>query len=502
MEEQNTRMFLVELLIYLVVFLFLYTLICDLYQVYVKGMPPGPWSLPVIGGMYLLNPKRPHLSLEKLYNKYGRIFSLNMASMGRVVIVMDKDLLNEIMECPHIQDRPSLPVFDLLNLGAEGLGTCRYDKRFMTMTKTFHRGIAKISKSNLETKAMYSYKQLVDVFLKNNNTDSYYPRYDLVRACSAILSSVVYGTDLENLDSEGLKTRINHHYKIMSLINPSKPMNVLPFLWRFPTFRAKLKECTQARDTLFEKTFDEHAEKYNGSIEDVIDILVDFEAKNPEKLDDISRKDMFLSAWTVYMAGCDTSTDSCLWMLLYLSVFPEVQQKMIEEIDKVTGDEEAETESVFEQKHRLNYTRAAILECLRLSSPIALGIPRTANKDLMLGGYNIPQGTTIMTTQWHMHHDENLWPEPFKLKPERFLDQEGQLFSHNHILQKMPFAPFSKGKRPCLGQFVALDLLLLFVTCLLKKATVQLPPGYKPDLSGCVLFNLRPCEFPIQCIER
>jgi hypothetical protein len=74
----------------------LYNAIEDLYLIYVKKLPPGPLSLPVLGGLYLLNPKQPHLSLEKLYRKYGPIFSLRMGTMGRVIIIMDKDLLNEV----------------------------------------------------------------------------------------------------------------------------------------------------------------------------------------------------------------------------------------------------------------------------------------------------------------------------------------------------------------------------------------------------------------------
>ena len=111
-------------------------------------------------------------------------------------------------------------------------------------------------------------------------------------------------------------------------------------------------------------------------------------------------------------------------------------------------------------------------------------------------------GTSLLACQWHIHHDETHWPEPFQLKPERFLDKDGTIFSNYHIFQRMPFIPFSRGKRPCLGQTIALDLLLIYVTLLLKKVQLQLPANYKPDLTGNVLFNLRPNEFPLECTAR
>lgn len=482
------------------VLLALYNAIEDLYLIYVKKLPPGPLSLPVLGGLYLLNPKQPHLSLEKLYRKYGPIFSLRMGTMGRVIIIMDKDLLNEVLESPYIHDRPILPAFEFVNKGASGIGSCAYGKRWMTITKMFHRGLSKISFSDFEMKATHAYEQLLDLLVTNSKCDDYYPRNDMTRACSAIFSTMIYGTESEHLDSEGLKTRIYYHNMIMSILNPSNPMNIIPILWKLPSpVKQKLEECLQIRDTLFDESFMKHSDKYTGNIEDVMDILVDFEKNNPHKLEEIRRNDLFLSTWTLYLAGCDTTTDVSLWILLYLCVFPDVQEKIREEIDALFDED---IENILEQKHMLNYTRAAILECLRLSSPIALGLPRCTNRDMTFAGYNIPKGTVVMPNQWHLHHDEKLWPNPFELQPERFLDKEGQLFSNNHIFQKMPYMPFSKGKRPCLGQLVALDLLLLFVTQLLKKAIVRLPAGFKPDLSGYVLFNLRPSDFPIQCVER
>ena len=62
----------------------------------------------------------------------------------------------------------------------------------------------------------------------------------------------------------------------------------------------------QVRDQLFERSFLEHAENYEGNIADVFDIIADYElnANNRHNAaDEIRRKDLFLSAWTIYLAG-------------------------------------------------------------------------------------------------------------------------------------------------------------------------------------------------------
>lgn len=107
-----------------------------------------------------------------------------------------------------------------------------------------------------------------------------------------------------------------------------------------------------------------------------------------------------------------------------------------------------------------------------------------------------------MPCQWHVHHDETHWSNPFELKPERFLDEDGNLYSNHHIFYKMPYIPFSRGKRSCLGQQFALDLLLIFMTKTFKRLIMKLPDGYQPDFTGTFLFNLRADDFPIQCTQR
>jgi cytochrome P450 family 2 subfamily U polypeptide 1 len=69
-----------------------------------------------------------------------------------------------------------------------------------------------------------------------------------------------------------------------------------------------------------------------------------------------------------------------------------------------------------------------------------MGIPHAAREDTQLGGYNIPKGTMVVPNIFSVHMDPNLWPEPHKFKPERFLDAQGKVF------KRETFIPFSLGR--------------------------------------------------------
>lgn len=65
------------------------TLLCTLLFLYylwrMRGMPAGPWGLPVVGFLPWLDPRRPHLTFYELTQDYGPIYSLRM---GEVIVVV------------------------------------------------------------------------------------------------------------------------------------------------------------------------------------------------------------------------------------------------------------------------------------------------------------------------------------------------------------------------------------------------------------------------------
>ena len=123
-----------------------------------------------------------------------------------------------------------------------------------------------------------------------------------------------------------------------------------------------------------------------------------------------------------FVADMEITASTVCWALLYLINYPDVWQKLHQELDHVFG---AERLPELEDKKNLPYLEATIPETLRITSLGPLAIPHKTTVDTTLQGYNIPKNTTVLINLWSLHHDPEIWDDPNNFRPERFLDEEG-----------------------------------------------------------------------------
>jgi cytochrome P450 family 4 len=98
----------------------------------------------------------------------------------------------------------------------------------------------------------------------------------------------------------------------------------------------------------------------------------------------------------------------------------------------------------------LSYMERCLKEVLRLY-PSVHYISRELGKDLVTHtGYKLKKGTVVQLHIYDLHHNPDVYPDPEKFDPDRFLP-------HN-CDQRHPFAyiPFSAGPRNCIGQRFAM----------------------------------------------
>jgi len=92
---------------------------------------------------------------------------------------------------------------------------------------------------------------------------------------------------------------------------------------------------------------------------------------------------------------------------------------------------------------RLPYLFGCVHEAIRLAHGISTRSPRVApDTELVYKDYVIPRGTPVSMTNVDILMNEEIYPEPKRFKPERWIGNPG--------LEKY-FVPFTKGSRQCLG---------------------------------------------------
>ena len=140
-------------------------------------------------------------------------------------------------------------------------------------------------------------------------------------------------------------------------------------------------------------------------------------------------------------------------------LFPEVQWKAQAEIDAVVGRDRLPT---FADAPRLPYVCAIIKEILRLFPVAPFGMPHVAAEEDWYEGMYIPKGTMCIANIWHCNHDRAVFGEDAdEFKPERHLDNNGEILPGPFETYQAGHVGFGFGRRICVGKDLALESLFI-----------------------------------------
>ncbi|CAF3835290.1 unnamed protein product [Rotaria sordida] len=159
----------------------------------------------------------------------------------------------------------------------------------------------------------------------------------------------------------------------------------------------------------------------------------------------LNDKEIFGQALIFLVAGYETTSVLMSCFFYVMATEPVIQEKVYEEIRQELGDDEV----THEKLNQLSYLDMVISETLRMYPP-GITFDRVASCDYQLGNYHIPKGSIINVPVYPIHHDPNVWPDPEKFIPERFLPAEK---AKRH---PMAYLPFGDGPRNCIGMRFAL----------------------------------------------
>ncbi|KAJ8357962.1 hypothetical protein AAFF_G00047880, partial [Aldrovandia affinis] len=124
----------------------------------------------------------------------------------------------------------------------------------------------------------------------------------------------------------------------------------------------------------------------------------------------------------LFVAGTETTSTTLNWGLLYMINYPDLQEKVQAEIDRVIGQSRP---PCMADRANMPFTDAVIHEIQRMGNILPLNLPRMTIKDTKLGEYIIPKGTMVLGTLISVLFDETEWETPHTFNPGHFLDAEG-----------------------------------------------------------------------------
>lgn len=192
----------------------------------------------------------------------------------------------------------------------------------------------------------------------------------------------------------------------------------------------------------------------NQAGDDIMSLLIRAKDEDGDSLSDVEIAQQLRA---VLFAGHETTAMSMAMLVDMLHKDSALLQRARAEIDALGPQcDPAELAT-------LPFLGAACHEALRMFPPV-VDVGRVLREPMTLGKYRFPRGETIIPSPLLLHHREDLYPEPQRFRPDRFLDKKPSPFE---------FIAFGGGARRCLGAAFALYEMKILVGTMLREGRFE-----------------------------
>ncbi|XP_071482215.1 cytochrome P450 2J2-like [Diadema antillarum] len=458
------------------------------------NLPPGPTSLPWPQSYFFAFSsifKNPILVIYDLSKRYGDVMYFTLGDR-KMVYLATHELVNEILikkadVTTGREPDPEFKTFVKYNGGvalSEGAEWVDHRRFGLNALRNFGMG-----KRSLESRINEEARMLTDAFASKGGT-ALDPHANFMWAVSNIICAITFGHRFEY--SDPLFQKLTQYLNDITAEEGT-------LIRYFPTFirNGRRNKMVRVREFL-DKAVKEHKKNFDpNDIRDVIDMYINqvHELEKAGQRSELSLEKATTIAFDFFIGGTETTSTTMTWVILFMAAYPEIQEKVVAEIQREIG---LDTAPSYEHQKAMPYTQGVLTEALRFRPIVPIGVPHRATADMKIKDYDIPKGTNIGMNILYIHHDPKVWGDPEVFRPERFLSKDGKSFVKHDA-----FMPFGAGRRKCLGEQLAKMEMFLFFTNIMQRFKVSLPPGAKADFTyGHRSLSLLPKPYKVICQER
>jgi cytochrome P450 len=390
-------------------------------------LPPGPRMPMLLQSALTWSRTIPFFAANQ--RKYGPVFTLRSLPWGTTVVVNDKHLVKQIFT----GDPAVYHAGDGNSLLAPVLG----ERSVLVIDEDPHLQARKRLLPPFHGDSVRRYGEIVERIVEEDierwPLGEPFPLHPRMQAITleVILQAVIGVTDPARLAAlrEALPAAVPTDPILMAMwvVKP------LEYFGRWRRFRRNVEHANALlREEIAARRLDPQLEER----EDVLSQLV-----RAGEIDDEELRDQIM---TLLLAGHETTTTGLAWAFERLLRNPDVLARAREGEDA--------------------YLDAVVQETLRIR-PVIPAVLRQLQAPVELGGWQLPAGVTVMPAILLLHNDPELFPEPKRFRPERFLE-DGAASTYTWI-------PFGGGRRRCLGAAFASFEMRVALRTILKNTTLR-----------------------------
>jgi cytochrome P450 len=417
-------------------------------RVDMKQLPPGPPDLPLL--QMVATWTRPTASLQRARQKYGKRFSVRLPFQPPFVILSDPADIKELLTAPPDVIHPGE--------GARILEPVVGRKSVILLDEDEHLEQRKLLLPAFHGERMQRLVGLMSE-LTERELDGWptgqslrlHPR--LQRLTLEIILRAVFGLD-EGTELDELRDALNG-----VLAFAENPLSVLPSLREKLSWWGPVREfdrIAKRTDELMYALIDERRAAGDTGREDILATLLTARHEDGSEMTPQELRDELMTA---LVAGHETTASELAWAFERLAREPRIAEKLRAEFEAGETDE---------------YLTATVQEVLRLRPVVPNAEPRLTKQPVTIGGYDYPAGVSLLASAWLVHHDPEIYPDPFAFKPERFVGVSPGTYT---------WLPFGGGRRRCLGASFAIQEMKIVLRAVVERFDIT-APSPAPEHTG------------------